>query len=111
MKKLFIFITLVLTYPVFAACPIEGDGSACIAEFQSFSMRNQSDITSIKPPQALNSRRFIETPNTEQNINKTERKDSRRDFGPQNSDYSYNANCQFGNCRQSGTPTNVSAEN
>lgn len=109
MKHLFILIILFCIPSSYASCPIDGDGSACIAEFQSFkSIQTSPPI--IKTPDSISERRFIETPHAVQNINRIEKEDSTRNFGPKNSDYSYNASCQFGNCSQNGTPKNVSAE-
>ena len=111
MKKTFFILTVFLvSFPVFAACPIGGDGSSCIAEFQSFQPQTPPQIQPIQTPSALGSRNFNELPGNTVNINETENNQSTRIFGPKNSNYSYNASCQFGNCGANGTPKNISAE-
>ena len=109
-KTFFILTFLLISSPVFATCPIEGDGSACIAEFQTFQPQTPAQIQPIQTPSALGSRNFNEIPGNVTNINQTENNQSTRNFGPKNSDYSYNASCQFGNCGVNGTPKNISAE-
>lgn len=100
MKKLSILIVFLASSTAFASCPIDGDLTSCsIANFQTQQpMQNTySRKSSIKE--------FSSTP--EARLNPTENDIPRkqlRDFGPNPADYSYNTNCQFGICNQSGTP-------
>ena len=94
MKKA-ILITIILTSPVFAACPIDNLSGACVAEFDSSKpsssiIRNEvsKDFVGVTPLNGLE--------------RETKNIDSLRNFSPTNQDYNYNSNCQFGICSNSG---------
>ncbi len=98
MKK-FLILTFILTSaPVFAACPINGDGSACIAQFsrepmqQTYAPKSNIKEFSGSPEARLNPSR-VNAPNEEL-----------RRFRQVENDYSYNSSCQFGVCNQTGAP-------
>lgn len=99
MKK-FIIISIILTsLPSFASCPIDGFSNSCsIAEFQQ-----KTFIPTYAPNGDI--KEFSDTPETRLNANPDSAdKKMLREFGPKNSDFGYNTNCQFGICKKSGTP-------
>ena len=98
MKFLLFLIVFSLTVPVFATCDIE-TGFACTAEFKEIdkptgpSRRSQQELMEIPQPN------MTPKPDTIQ------QKSEFQDFGNQPKDYSYNADCQFGICKNSsGAP-------
>lgn len=103
MKHLLIFSLILISTPVFASCPIDGATNACIAQFQTVPVAKPMQ-TVIKRTDAV--REFSSTPTT--TAIDREPSDSRplRTFGPTQQDYGYNSSCQFGICRNTGTPTN-----
>ncbi|MBE7703765.1 MAG: hypothetical protein E7Z89_06935 [Cyanobacteria bacterium SIG28] len=90
MKRLLLISSFLISIPAFATCSI--DGLSCsLAEFQ-------------KPPDTTYSTKpiineFAGTPEARLKPNEnTADKKMLRDFGPNNSEYGYNTNCQFGVC-------------
>lgn len=95
MKRLLFLSSFLITIPVFATCSI--DGLSCsLAEFQK-----SSDTTySTKP--IINE--FAVSPEARLKPDEnTPDKKMLRDFGPNNSEYGYNTNCQFGVCYERNT--------
>ena len=102
--KTFLFLTAVLiSYPVFAACPIDGITDACIAEFQAI-----PNITPIQPKliQRKPMGEFISTPSGISVEKQDLSGKPLRTFGPTSNDYGYNSSCQFGICSNTGAPKN-----
>ena len=100
MKKIFSIITLSITLPVFASCPIDGTTTSCsLAEFQQPQpmQRTYSPSSTIKEYSGTPEARLKPSQNNIPSKNL-------RDFGPQPADYSYNTSCLFGICNPSGTP-------
>lgn len=103
MKNLLFLIAILSIIPAFASCPIDGNSSACIAEFQQTSI---PDVTQnpalLSTPAPANT--FSATPpiiDTEREIGPTK---NLRNFGTTSQDYGYNSSCQFGVCMETGTP-------
>ena len=104
LKYVFLALT-VAVLPVFASCPIDTEGAACVAEFQSGKIQDvipQESILSspAKPKEFLGVK--DNTPPEEE----IEPAKEIRDFGPNSNDYGYNSSCQFGICPNTGTPKN-----
>ena len=98
MKKLFLIATI-LTSPVFAACPIDGTTDACIAEIKTSPV-----VSSPTFIQNEINRDFVGVePLTGMGRN-DKKSNNLRNFSATNQDYSYNSSCQFGVCRNTGTP-------
>ena len=95
MKKWLILSSLLISLPVFSACPLDENTTACsIAEFRE-----------IKPTYARTSsvQEYSDTPETRLQPTENEAMKVRpRNFGPKNTDFSYNSTCQFGICKQGG---------
>ena len=106
MVKILFLIVIIAASPAFAACPIDSNSGACVAEFQS----NIQDI--ILPERTLSSpAKPKEFSGVKENIPKEEEinpAQNRRDFGAKGNDYGYNSSCQFGVCPDTGTPKNFS---
>ncbi len=98
MKKLLLISAILTSLPVFAACSIEEGATSCsIAQFQEPFQQTYSGKTNIRD--------LSDNPETQlQPIQNDAEKDFKRTFGPSTMDYSYNSTCQFGVCRNSGTP-------
>lgn len=101
MKKFFVFIICFFSFPlVYAACAIDSGNTSCsIAEFQlpQPMQRTYSQKSTIKE--------YAGSPEARLKPSQNEKPSKvLRDFGPQTADYSYNTNCQFGVCKESGTP-------
>ena len=99
MKNLIITMSILISLPAFASCPIE-DGAACsIAQFK----REQ-----LKPTYAQNSiiNDYSDTPETRLNPSRNPAdEEGLQNFGNRPKNFSYNADCQFGICqRSSGVP-------
>ena len=110
MKRLLIITALLLIYPVFAACPIEKEGAACLAEFQltdipALPMNNLQ----LSAPNAAS--KFSATPATVDSAREITPTKNLRNFGANNQDYGYNSNCQFGVCLDRGMPKIFPEEN
>lgn len=110
MKKFVLLIVILISYPVYSACPIESDNTACIAKFQNTSI---PDLPVLNPqlttPNAAV--KFSETPViTDFSREITPKKES-RNFSTDEQNSGYNANCQFGVCLEKGTQKNFSQEN
>ena len=108
MKIFPVLIAILISYPAFAACPIDGINDACIAEFQA--------LPNISPAQPSlirrnSSKEFTSTPNAITLDNQDLSGKPLRTFGPTTSDYGYNSSCQFGICRNTGTPKNFEGQN
>ena len=100
MKKLIILTCLLITTPVFSACAIDGNSTACsIAEIQEPQPmhRTYAPASTIKEFSGSPEARLKPSQN---NLPSRQL----RDFGPQTADYSYNTSCQFGICNPSGAP-------
>lgn len=106
MKKLFAILVILTSYPAFGACPIDGLNS-CVAEFNPVPTLNP--IPMNRNPNNFN-RPFQGVTNTTP-LSKEIYPDSTRAFGPTGQDYNYNSSCQFGICRNTGTPTSITGEN
>lgn len=97
MKKFFLLTVILATMPVFASCPIDGSGSACtIAEFQTPKMQPYSKKSDVQE--------FSEEQPTDLEPTSMTTERSLRTFMQKGSDFNYNASCQFGICKQTGTP-------
>lgn len=108
MKNFVTLIIIFISYPAFAACPIDGISDACIAEFQAVPLAEPMKMTL---PKNETVKEFSPTPSTTGNLEREIDADtSLRKFGPQSQNYGYNSDCQFGVCQTSGTPTVFSAE-
>lgn len=103
MKKLLILIAITLSNPVFAACPIDNEGAACLAEFQKLNIPALPEFSPQMPntPSAGN---FSETPATVDSSREIQPKKNLRSFGANSQDFGYNSNCQFGVCLDRGMP-------
>lgn len=108
-KKFILLIVILISYPVYSACPIEADNTACIAEFQNTSIPAlpSSDSKLMTPNTAV---KFSGTPDITDSSREISPKKSLRNFSANNQDYGYNASCQFGACPESGTPKIFSQE-
>jgi len=101
MKNLLIICVILISLPsAFATCSLEEGKTACsLAEFQKQEpmQRTYSPKSTIKE--------FSGSPEArlKPSQDNTPSKDL-RSFGPQPTDYSYNSDCQFGVCNNSGTP-------
>ena len=119
MKKFLIFLPLILTFPALGACPIDTQGAVCtIADSVNFSgseINNGLNAVPLAKPFEGTNLPDLQKPKTgnfqpmtqlrnDKDLDKTESNDGHREFKPTATDYSYNANCQFGICAQSGTP-------
>ena len=95
MKKLLIISLFLTILPSFASCPINDDATSCsIAEFKEINP-TYSPSGSIKE--------YSDTPETRLNPVENEvRELKKRDFGVNNTDFSYNTSCQFGVCTDFG---------
>lgn len=111
MKNSILFLMLFAATGVFAACPIDGISNACVAQFQNsitppYTQFQPTPITQPKSTLQQNPqvREFSPTP-TSTTINRGDLGEKAlRTFGPQDSDFGYNSSCQFGICRNTGTP-------
>lgn len=98
MKNLLILSFILTSIPAFAACPIDGDGAACIAQFSREPMQQtyapKSNIKEFSgTPEARLKPAQVNAPSTEL-----------RKFRQVQDDFSYNSSCQFGVCNQTGAP-------
>ena len=109
MKKLFLLFVILVTCPVFAACPIDSEGAACAAEFQN----NLPDIIQPKsvPSSQPQANIFSETPAAVNSDREMQPSKNLRSFGANNQDYGYNSNCQFGVCMDTGMPKIFPSQN
>ena len=107
MKNIIILIAVIITVPVFAACPIDGISDACVAEFNP--VASTSPIPVGRNSQAFN-KPFKETVNTTPMSREIGPMGNLREFGPTTQDYNYNSSCQFGICRTTGTPKSITGE-
>ena len=97
MKKLLAIFVILAAAPVFASCPIDSEGAACsIAQFQKPMQQTFSKESNISE--------FSETPEVRLKPAQNNADKNYRNFGSQPTDYSYNSNCQFGVCSNTGTP-------
>ena len=104
MKKL--IITLIFSQSfVFAACPI--DSTACVADMETNLPPTLQQNTKSLFQSDPNAWKFVGTPEAVKPTNSAEKASSSRTFGPTSQDYGYNATCQFGVCRNTGTPRSI----
>lgn len=119
MKKLLLLTSLLLALPVFAACPI-GSASTCsianVAGSPGIGMNDEFDTanpapfsgTSLpdlkEPSKITNFNPGGNTTNTPAASRDYTPRESVQNFRQKESDYSYNSSCQFGVCKQTGTP-------
>jgi hypothetical protein len=103
MKYYLLLIAILTSLPVFAACPIEGEGSACVAEFQETGIPGLISTPSVVAP-AMPTSNFSATPATVNSNREYEPKKETRIFGTTEQNYGYNSSCQFGVCMDTGTP-------
>ncbi len=98
MKKLLILSFILTSIPAFAACPIDGEGAACIAQF------SREPMQQTYAPKS-NIKEFSSTPEARLNPTKVKAPETElRNFRQVQDDYSYNSSCQFGVCNQTGAP-------
>ncbi|GEM_PF-6082798 len=120
--RFFLVLVLTMTIPVFAACPIDGTGEFCGGAGNiSFPNTGIDDGLITQPPAPLSSTGIPDLEKKEKQIKESNFSTTRqaktnptsrdysseeplRDFRQNNSNYSYNASCQFGICGQTGTP-------
>ena len=98
MKFLLFLIVFSLTIPTFATCEIE-TGAACTAQFK--------EIDSPTGSSRRSQQEFLDAPKPDTNPkpDTLKQKTEFQDFGNKPQDYSYNADCQFGVCKNSsGAP-------
>ena len=109
MKKFVLLIIIFISYPAFAACPIDGISDACIAEFQAVPLAEPMKMTL---PKNETVKEFSATPSATNNFEKEiDANTSLRKFGPQSQNYGYNSSCQFGVCQTTGTPKSFAPGN
>ena len=110
MKYILFLIVILISTPIFAACPIDvHDGSTCVAEFQdTTTIPDLMQPTQISPPPAMPSGNFTATPATVFSGRDYEAKKELRNFRSTEQDYGYNSSCQFGVCLDTGTPQTFS---
>lgn len=98
MKKFLVLSFVLSSIPVFASCPIDGSGEACVAQFTREPMeQTYSPKSDIKE--------FSNTPEARlQPARVTAPENELRTFRQVQNDYSYNSSCQFGVCNQTGAP-------
>ena len=97
MKGFLIISSLLISSYAFAACPIDIDeNSACsIAQFQ--------EPMNMTYTQSGNIKEYSETPEARLKPNRNVAGEKMlREFGPRESNFSYNADCQFGVCYDKG---------
>ena len=107
MKKFIILISILVSYPVFAACPVDGVSDACVAEFSP--VPSLQSIPMDRNPDSF-SKPFKGTQDTTPLSRETGAGKNLRNFGPTTQDYNYNSSCQFGICRTTGTPKSIIGE-
>ena len=96
MKIVFILITLLISYPVFSACPVDDTGSACIAEFQNLL---QNTTTTTQPPfNPAPKDMFTDTVESVQSTKEIGPNKELKNLPFTGNDYGYNSSCQFGVC-------------
>ena len=119
MKKFLISASLLITLPVFSACPVDGTTEACsLADAIKFPSSNVDkgfdtnvgnkttgvlrvpNVSKQKVSKSYTSR-FNQTDDSEKNYKE---QTPLRTYRNTRNDYSYNADCQFGACNQTGTP-------
>ena len=105
MLKYLFLIVIIISCPVFASCPIDSEGGACVAEFQS------GKIQDVIPPESVLSspakpKVFLGIKDNIPPEEEIESTKNLRDFGVNSNDYGYNSSCQFGVCPETGTPKN-----
>lgn len=98
MKKFLSLASLFILLPATAACPIDGDGTACTANLEP--ALTMPELSRTAQPN------FMPTPPAKPNAVTKDYSAEKplRDFGQTKEDFSYNASCQFGVCSQTGTP-------
>ena len=103
MKNFSVFLIILAFCPVFAACPIDELTNSCVAEFNPVPTLNP--IPMSRNPNAINKpfQSIVNTTPTTKEIGPN----NTRTFGPTSLDYNYNSSCQFGICRNTGTPTSL----
>lgn len=120
MKKFLFVLSLIISVPVLASCPIDGFTEACsvanIVDFPSTGMDKGRDTNVgtkyeslpkiTKPGEQNNPKNYISAPklNTEQSAKNYTEEDPLRSFRQTSKDFSYNSSCQFGSCNQTGVP-------
>ena len=110
MKKIVLLIVILLSYPTFAACPIESEGASCFAEFQLTDIPTlPTNNPQLSAPNA--SSKFSATPATVETSREIAPEKGLRKFGANNQDYGYNSDCQFGVCLDRGMPRIFPEEN
>ena len=107
MKKLLLLILILTSYPVFAACPVDGTTNACIADIERTPI---TEPTQTLMPQMEAKKEFSATPSNIGVEREIQPEKGVRDFGPNNQNYGYNSSCQFGICRTTGTPKNFTPD-
>ena len=100
---LFVIISILITYPAFALCPIDMEGASCVAS------ESPSSIPVLRPteqkPSALQpTTDFLETQSNVEFSREIQPTKNLRKFGVSNQNFGYNSNCQFGTCLDTGTP-------
>lgn len=103
MKNILTLIVISISIPVFAACPINGNGGACVAEFQQTGIPALKSVSPVIEP-AIPKTNFSETPAMVNSNREYQAKKDLRSFPNTEQDYGYNSSCQFGVCMDTGTP-------
>lgn len=100
MKILLFLIVITFVLPTYATCPLETGAACTISQFK--------EIDSPKGPSRRKINEFLDAPKQDSNPipeNIIRKQEDFQDFGNQPKDYSYNADCQFGVCKNSsGAP-------
>lgn len=96
MKHLIVLSLLLIPLTSYAGCSLDGLSTVCsVAEFQ----KSMDTTYSTKP--IVNE--FSDSPEARLKPSKNEAdRKMLREFSPKDSDYSYNADCQFGVCYDKG---------
>ena len=96
MKSFLIVSLFLISIPSFASCILDSDTTTCsMAQFQKPMDMTYSTSDSIKE--------YSGTPEARLKPTKNEAGEKMlREFGPKTTDFSYNADCQFGVCYDKG---------
>lgn len=98
--KIFLFlIAISIVIPTYATCSLETGAACSVSQFK--------EIDSPKGPSRRKLNEYLESPKQDSNPmpENIKPKQDFQDFGNKPIDYSYNADCQFGICKNSsGAP-------
>ena len=108
MKIFLLLIAILISYPVFASCPVGGNGDACIADVETLL---EAPLTTPIKVNSNSANNFKGVPNSVQKEQEIEPEKNLRKFGANGQNYGYNSSCQFGVCMETGTPQNFPSNN